>query len=51
MACTVTVERLITQHYDQQIRQLIADNHDDRHAVLLQKLKQFRDDEQEQHDM
>ena len=50
MACTVAVERVITQHYDQQIRLLIADNHGDRHADMLQKLKQFRDDEQEHHD-
>nr|AEX09207.1 ubiquinone biosynthesis-like protein [Pandinus cavimanus] len=49
MACTVAVEHVITEHYNDQIRELMADDpvHNEE---LLNVLKQFRDDEQHHHD-
>lgn len=49
MACTVAVETVISQHYDDQIRQLIADDAV-LHKDLITRLSQFRDDEQDHHD-
>lgn len=49
MACTVAVEKVITEHYDQQIRELIADD-PTLHRDLILKLQKFRDDEQHHHD-
>ncbi|KAH9422452.1 ubiquinone biosynthesis monooxygenase Coq7 [Dermatophagoides pteronyssinus] len=50
MACTVAVERTITEHYDSQIRQLLKD--DVRiHQDLIENLSQIRDEEQEHHDI
>lgn len=48
MACTVAVESIIVEHYNDQLRQLMADEHPD--EELLKTIKQFRDDEQEHHD-
>lgn len=50
MACTVAVERVITQHYNDQIRQLIADGGVQESKYVLDKLSQFRDEEQEHRD-
>jgi len=45
MACTVAVEQVISEHYDNQIRQLIEDDLD-QHKDLIQIIKKFRDEEQ-----
>ncbi|XP_049515611.1 5-demethoxyubiquinone hydroxylase, mitochondrial isoform X1 [Dermacentor silvarum] len=49
MACTVAVESVITEHYENQIRELLADAGED-HAELLDLLRRCRDDEQAHHD-
>lgn len=49
MACTVAVESVIGKHYDQQIRELIADD-PELHKELITTISQFRDDEMEHHD-
>jgi ubiquinone biosynthesis monooxygenase Coq7 len=49
MACTVAVERVITEHYDEQIRELMADD-PNTHRDLLQVMSRIRDDEQHHHD-
>ncbi|KFM76814.1 Ubiquinone biosynthesis protein COQ7-like protein, partial [Stegodyphus mimosarum] len=49
MACTVAVEEVITDHYNNQIRELLADD-PIQNKELLDILKQFRDDEQHHHD-
>uniref|UniRef100_A0A224YSE0 5-demethoxyubiquinone hydroxylase, mitochondrial n=1 Tax=Rhipicephalus zambeziensis TaxID=60191 RepID=A0A224YSE0_9ACAR len=49
MACTVAVESVIAEHYDNQIRELLADAGED-HAELLDLLRRCRDDEQGHHD-
>lgn len=48
MACTVAVEDVITQHYNDQIRELMADDPNS-NQELLNTLKQFRDDEEHHH--
>uniref|UniRef100_A0A1B6M125 5-demethoxyubiquinone hydroxylase, mitochondrial n=1 Tax=Graphocephala atropunctata TaxID=36148 RepID=A0A1B6M125_9HEMI len=48
MACTVAVESVIVEHYNDQLRTLMADPAADKE--LLQTIQQFRDDEQEHHD-
>lgn len=48
MACTAAVETVISDHYNDQIRQLMR-NADD-NEELLQVITQFRDDEMEHHD-
>ncbi|XP_067127017.1 5-demethoxyubiquinone hydroxylase, mitochondrial [Centruroides vittatus] len=48
MACTVAVEDVITQHYNNQIRELMADDPNS-NQELLDTLKQFRDDEEHHH--
>lgn len=63
MACTVAVEKVITEHYNDQIRELMADNvptstessessspDKGRHDDLIKTLSGFRDDEQHHHD-
>lgn len=50
MACTVAVEEVIGDHYNNQIRQLMADGGGQRHSELLGTLKKFRDEELEHHD-
>ncbi|ESN95040.1 hypothetical protein HELRODRAFT_114997 [Helobdella robusta] len=49
MACTVAVETVIGEHYDKQIRHLMADGEDglEKHRELLTILSKFRDDELE----
>nr|ACO11952.1 Ubiquinone biosynthesis protein COQ7 homolog [Lepeophtheirus salmonis] len=49
MACTVAVESSITEHYNDQIRSLIADD-PELHKELIEKITKFRDEEQEHHD-
>ncbi|XP_058058466.1 5-demethoxyubiquinone hydroxylase, mitochondrial [Anopheles bellator] len=49
MACTVAVESVIVEHYNDQLRRLMDDPHfTDRE--LLQTIQRFRDEEQEHHD-
>lgn len=48
MACTVAVESVITNHYNDQLRTLMKDEKVD--PELMQIIKQFRDEEQEHHD-
>lgn len=48
MACTVAVETVIVEHYNDQLRDLMEDPKID--PELLETIKKFRDDEQEHHD-
>ncbi|KHN74985.1 Ubiquinone biosynthesis protein COQ7 -like protein [Toxocara canis] len=48
MACTIAVEELITQHYDDQIKELVNDD-PETHKELLELLKKLRDEEAEHH--
>lgn len=48
MACTVAVETVIVNHYNDQLRTLMSDP--DANRELLQVIQKFRDDEQEHHD-
>lgn len=48
MACTAAVETVITEHYNDQIRQLMDNPEENRE--LLQVIRQFRDEEMEHHD-
>lgn len=49
MACTVAVEASITDHYNQQIRELAKDS--DKYEELIKTISKFRDEEQEHHDI
>jgi len=48
MACTVAVESVIVDHYNDQLRTLMSDP--DANRELLQVIQKFRDEEQEHHD-
>lgn len=48
MACTVAVESVIVDHYNDQLRTLMSDP--ERNKELLETIQKFRDDEQEHHD-
>lgn len=48
MACTVAVETVIVEHYNDQLRTLMEDPNANKE--LLDTIKRFRDDEQEHHD-
>lgn len=50
MGCTVAVERVITQHYNDQIRDIIAEGDAKESQYILDKFSKFRDDEQHHHD-
>jgi len=50
MACTVAVEALVTKHYDDQVEAMI-NNNPKLDQSLIDIIKQFRDDEQEHHDI
>jgi ubiquinone biosynthesis monooxygenase Coq7 len=52
MACTVAVEEVIGQHYDSQIRTLLADGKDgmEKHKELIKVISKFRDEELHHHD-
>lgn len=49
MACTVAVESVIVEHYNDQLRMLMADPNADKE--LLDVIQKFRDEEQEHHDL
>lgn len=49
MACTIAVEDLIVKHYNDQIKELVADD-PVLHADLLKIISKFRDEELEHHD-
>lgn len=49
MACTVAVETVIVDHYNDQLRQLMEQP--DVNKELLDTIKQFRDEEQMHHDI
>lgn len=48
MACTMSVESVIVDHYNDQLRTLMSDPEANRE--LLQVIQKFRDEEQEHHD-
>lgn len=48
MACTVAVETVIVEHYNDQLRTLIQDSESNKE--LLETITKFRDEEQEHHD-
>ncbi|KAL3280989.1 hypothetical protein HHI36_004214 [Cryptolaemus montrouzieri] len=48
MACTVAVETVIVEHYNDQIRTLLSDPEGNKD--LLETIQKFRDEEQEHHD-
>lgn len=48
MACTVAVETVIVEHYNDQLRILMEDPEGNKE--LLETIKKFRDEEQEHHD-
>ena len=49
MACTVAVESVITDHYNSQLRELIALGEEE-NKELIEVIKKFRDEEMEHHD-
>ncbi|KAF5271306.1 hypothetical protein FQA39_LY08104 [Lamprigera yunnana] len=49
MACTVAVETVIVEHYNDQLRELMQDPNTNKE--VLDTIKQFRDEEQEHHDI
>lgn len=50
MACTVAVETVIVQHYNDQLRALMESHKEDLDEELMDIIKKFRDEEQEHHD-
>jgi len=50
MACTVAVEASITEHYNDQIREL-ANSDKEAHKELIETITKFRNEEQEHHDI
>ncbi|XP_060523856.1 5-demethoxyubiquinone hydroxylase, mitochondrial [Cylas formicarius] len=48
MACTVAVETVIVEHYNDQLRTLLEDPENNKE--LMQVITKFRDEEQEHHD-
>ncbi|XP_039310259.1 5-demethoxyubiquinone hydroxylase, mitochondrial [Solenopsis invicta] len=48
MACTVAVETVIVEHYNDQLRMLMTSENVDKE--ILETIKKFRDEEQEHHD-
>jgi ubiquinone biosynthesis monooxygenase Coq7 len=51
MACTVAIESVIGEHYNDQIRELLeASDHPDEYKELLEIIRKFRDEELEHHD-
>jgi ubiquinone biosynthesis monooxygenase Coq7 len=50
MACTVAVENVITQHYNDQIRDILTEGDVKESQYMLDKFSKFRDDEQHHHD-
>ena len=50
MACTVAVEATITEHYNNQIRELMKVGAEE-NKELIHYIQKFRDEEQEHHDI
>jgi len=51
MACTVAVESVIGEHYDNQIRVLLSEEDGlEKHKPLIEKISKMRDEEMEHHD-
>lgn len=50
MACTEAVEKVISRHYNDQIRDLVSEGDVRENQYILDKLSKFRDDEQHHHD-
>jgi ubiquinone biosynthesis monooxygenase Coq7 len=50
MACTVAVETSITEHYNDQLRELL-EHEPEKYEELLEVIKKFRDDEQQHHNI
>lgn len=50
MACTVAVETVIVEHYNEQLRSLMENNEGNVNKELLETIQKFRDEEQEHHD-
>ncbi|EPB80252.1 ubiquinone biosynthesis protein COQ7 [Ancylostoma ceylanicum] len=50
MACTIAVEELIGQHYNNQLKELLADD-PEAHKELLEKITKMRDDELHHHEL
>ena len=50
MACTVAVETVIVEHYNDQLRTLMDIGENETNKELLETIKKFRDEEQEHHD-
>lgn len=48
MACTVAVETVIVEHYNDQLRTLLEDPQTNKE--LMEVITKFRDEEQEHHD-
>lgn len=49
MACTVAVEAVIVEHYNDQLR-ILAMEHPEKHAEIMAAIQKCRDEEQEHHD-
>lgn len=47
MACTVAVEEVISEHYDNQLRELLTEGVTDENKELLDTIQKFRDEELE----
>lgn len=50
MACTVAVETVIVEHYNDQLRTLMEKTNENIEEEILETIKKFRDEEQEHHD-
>ncbi|KAM0733067.1 5-demethoxyubiquinone hydroxylase, mitochondrial [Formica fusca] len=50
MACTVAVETVIVEHYNDQLRTLMENKDGNVDEEILETIKKFRDEEQEHHD-
>lgn len=50
MACTVAVEKVISRHYNDQIRDIVTEGDIKEDQYILDKFSKFRDDEQHHHD-
>ncbi|XP_012275852.1 5-demethoxyubiquinone hydroxylase, mitochondrial [Orussus abietinus] len=50
MACTVAVETVIVDHYNDQLRTIMASDVADENKELLDTIQKFRDEEQEHHE-
>lgn len=48
MACTVAVESVIVEHYNDQLRMLMTEP--EKNKELMETIQKFRDEEQEHHD-